>query len=81
MRLELLGAAGADPLDTDRRRDIGAVVARAVPVGGLVLELGPADGSAHLRLVMTNPEALRLAATLHAVATGREEEIVITETK
>ena len=81
MRLELLGAAGADLPEADLKRDIGAVVVRATPAGGVLLELGPADGPAHLRLVLSGPEALRLATTLHAIATGRDEEIVITETK
>lgn len=80
MRLELFGATGTDLPDADRKRDIGAVVARPTPAGGVVLDLGPADGPAHLRLAFTNGEALRLAATLHAIANGRDEEIVFTET-
>lgn len=79
MRLELLGAAGVDLPEADLKRDIGAVVARAVPAGGVLLELGPADGPAHVRLTLTGAEALRLVATLHAIANGRDQEIVITD--
>lgn len=80
MRLELLGATGADVPEADLKRDIGAVVVRLNPAGGVVLELGPADGPAHIRLTLAAAEGLRLAAALHAVANGRDEEIVITET-
>lgn len=78
MRLELLGPAAA-VADTDVKRDIGAVVARPTPAGGVLLEFGPADGPPRFRLTVSNGEAVRLAATLHAVANGRGEEIVITE--
>ncbi len=79
MRLELLGASGADLPEADLKRDIGAIVARSTPAGGVQVELGPADGPAHLRLTLSAAEALRLAATLRAIADGRDQEIVLTE--
>ena len=81
MRLELLGSMGPGP-ETARgeiRRDIGAAVVRASPGGGVVLELGPADGPPHLRLVLTGAEAMRLSATLQSIANGRGEEILIVD--
>jgi hypothetical protein len=73
MRLELrppLTPAG----ETEVKRDVGAVVARAVQ-GGVVLELGPSDGPPHLRLVLSTGEATRLIATIQGIANGGREEI------
>ena len=67
------------PRGGEIRRDVGAAVVRASPGGGVVLELGPADGPAHLRLVLTAAEAMRLSATLQAIANGRGEEILIVD--
>jgi len=79
MRLEMPGAGGADPPDAELKRDIGAVVARATPARGVLLEFGPADGPPLFKLSLSGDEAHRLAVTLQAIASGREEEIVLTE--
>jgi hypothetical protein len=76
MRLELLKPLAS--VEGEVKQDIGAVVARATP-GGIVLELGPADGAPHLRLVLSATEALRLAATIHGIANGGGEEILIAD--
>jgi hypothetical protein len=62
------------------RREVGAVVARASPNGGLTIEFGPADGAPLLRLGLTKLEAHRLRGALEAIMTGRNKEIVITDT-
>lgn len=76
MRLELLAALG-ETGEGEIKRDVGAVVARATPTGGVTLELGPADGAPHLRLAMSGAEAARLSATLQAIVNGRDEEIFL----
>ena len=79
MRLELLKPLGQDVSEGDVKRDVGAVVVRRGPAGGVLLELGPADGPPYLRLVLTGAEATRLSATLQSIVNGRDEEILITE--
>ena len=74
MRLELLGGRG-----DDAAREVGAAVVRSNPGGGMVLELGPADGPPQIRLNLSTEEATRLTGALHAVASGRGEEIVIVD--
>ncbi len=78
MRLELLVGARMGATEGEVKRDIGAVVARST-TGGVTLELGPADGPPHLRLVLTGSEATRLCATLQAIANGRGEEVMIVD--
>jgi hypothetical protein len=80
MRFDLLGSIGPDAPDAEIRREIGAVVARASPNGGLTIEFGPADGAPLLRLGMSKAEAHRLRGALDAIIIGRHEEIVITDT-
>jgi hypothetical protein len=80
MRFDLLGSIGPDAPEAEVRREIGAVVARASPNGGLTIELGPADGAPLLRLGLSKVEAHRLRGALEAILTGRDEEIVITDT-
>lgn len=77
MRLELLPPLTPEPAEGEVKRDVRAVVVRAAS-GGVVLELGPADGAPHLRLVLTMAEGQRLSATLQAIANGGQEEILIT---
>jgi hypothetical protein len=79
MRLDLLALAGTDVNDAEVRREIGAVVARSAPAGGVTVELGPADGAPLLRLVLNKGETQRLRAALDAILKGRDEEIMITE--
>ncbi len=79
MRLELLKPFLNEVSDPDVKREIGAVVARATPTGGVEVEFGPADGAALLRMVLSTAEATRLCATFQAIINGRDEEIVITE--
>lgn len=79
MRLDLLVTSGPDAPDSEVRREIGAVVARTSPSGGLTIEFGPADGAPLLRLGLSKAEASRLRGALDAIITGRTEEIVITD--
>jgi hypothetical protein len=60
-------------------RAVGAAVVRAAGVGGVVIELGPADGPPVVRLTMSPTEAIRLAATVQAVAQGGGETVLIVE--
>ncbi len=78
MRLEVLAALG-DPGEGEVKRDIGAVVARGTVTKGVVLELGPADGPPHLRLLLSGDEAVRLSATLQAIAGSGGEAILIVD--
>jgi hypothetical protein len=79
MRLDLLALAGPEANDTEVRREIGAVVARSSPAGGVTVELGPADGAPLLRLVLNKGETQRLRAALDSILKGSDEEILITE--
>lgn len=72
MQLELPNAG-------DHMRPIGAAVVRAGPGGGVVLELGPADGAPQVRVRLSHEEALRLSATVRAVANGGDETILIVD--
>ncbi|MGH2562761.1 MAG: hypothetical protein ACRDJH_27185 [Thermomicrobiales bacterium] len=60
-------------------RPVGAAVVRAGRGGGVVVELGPADGPPHVRLSLSRDEAVRLCATIHSVAHGGGEEILIVD--
>ena len=79
MRMELIKLLGPDVADGDVKRDVGAAVARHGPAGGVLLELGPADGPPFLRLSLTTAEATRLSAALQAIVNGRDEEIMLAE--
>lgn len=79
MRLDILVAPGSEAPDSEIRREIGAVVARASPAGSLTVEFGPADGAPLLRLGLSKVEAQRLCAVLEAIINGRDEEIMLTE--
>lgn len=79
MRLEYLVPVGSEAVEGEIKRDVGAVVVRATRIGGVVLELGPADGPPHIRLVLSATEATRLGATLQATAGGGGEEILISD--
>ncbi|MBA2519843.1 MAG: hypothetical protein H0V24_09260 [Chloroflexia bacterium] len=79
MRLDVLAALGPESAETEMKRTIGAVVARASPAGGLTVEIGPADGAPLLRLGLSKAEAQRLCNTLAAIINGRDEEIMMTE--
>lgn len=79
MRLEILAAPGSEAPDSEVRREIGAVVARASPAGGLTVEFGPADGAPLLRLELSKVEGQRLCGALEAIIKGRDEEIMLTE--
>ena len=79
MRLVLLGAGRGEGYGGEVGHDIGAAVVRAAPGGGVLLELGPADGPPHVRLSLTSAEALRLSATVRGVATSGGEEILLAD--
>ena len=78
MRLEVLAALG-DHGEGEVKRDIGAVVARGTATKGVVLELGPADGPPHLRILLSRDEVARLSATLQAIAAAGGEAILIVD--
>ena len=75
--MDVLIGLSAD--DGDGGREVGALVARSTPTGGVAIEVGPADGPPLVRFVFTVAEASRLAAALHAVINGRDEEIIMTD--
>lgn len=77
MRLELLTPLTPEG-ETEVRRDVGAVVARAAQ-GGVVLEFGPSDGPPHLRLALNSGEAARLIATIQGIVNGGREGILIVD--
>lgn len=77
MRMDVLVALSAD--DGEHGREVGAVVARATPTGGVALEIGPADGPPVVRFGFTSAEATRICTALEAVINGRDEEIVMTD--
>jgi hypothetical protein len=79
MRLDVLVPLGPESTEAEDKREIGAVVARASPAGGLTVEFGPADGAPILRLGLSKAETQRLCITLEAIINGRDEEIMITE--
>ncbi len=79
MRLDVLKPLVPDTTDAEVKREIGAVVARSSPAGGLTLEIGPADGAPILRLGLSKAEAHRLITTLESIINGRDEEIMLTE--
>jgi hypothetical protein len=72
MRLDVLD-------DQVQVRPVGAVVVRGGRNGGVVVELGPADGPPHIRLTLTRAEAVRLCTTIQSVAYNGGEEVLIVE--
>ncbi len=79
MRATIHGLARTDPEIRDIVLEIGASVIRQGSGGGIELEFGPADGPAHIRLVLSQAEAQRLAAALRTVANGGPETVIISE--
>ncbi len=79
MRATIHGLPRTDPDNRETVFEIGATVIRQGPGGGIELELGPADGPAHIRLVLAHAESQRLAAALRAVANGGAETVIISE--
>lgn len=77
MRLTLLGDVPRPEPTGEVSWDIGAAVLRAAPGGSVVLELGPADGPAKLRLTLGSVEAQRLAAGLRRVTQDGGEAVVM----
>jgi hypothetical protein len=56
---------------------VGAVVVRAAPDGGVIVEFGPADGAPMVVLVMTRTESLQMSDMIRAVANGGNEGIIL----
>ena len=79
MRLELVGRWNTEPVVGEPGRDVGAAVVRPLPGGGMILELGPADGPPALRLNLSGAEALRLMSAVQAVVNGGDEEVLIVD--
>jgi hypothetical protein len=79
MRLTLFGVVPQPPADSsgDVSWDIGALVLRAAPNGGVILELGPADGPKQVRLALGQEEAQRLVAALRRVNDDGGETVVL----
>ena len=77
MRLTLFGdLPRAEPND-GVTWDIGAAVLRSVPGGPILLELGPADGPAQVRLALNPQEAQRLIGGLRRVIADGGEAVVM----
>jgi len=72
MRLEHLNSSGLN-------RTFGAAVVRARTAGGVVLELGPADGPPQFRLHLSHSEALQLSKSVLEVANDGGEDVLIVE--
>ena len=79
MRLEMLEGSGLETPSGELKREVGAAVARGDPGGGFVLELGPADGPPHLRLILSGAEAARLGAAIQGVVSRGGEEVVLSD--
>ncbi|MCC6313854.1 MAG: hypothetical protein IT337_07550 [Thermomicrobiales bacterium] len=77
MRMDVLTPLTA--ADGEGGRELGAIVARANPGGGVTVEVGPADRPPLLRVRLSVPEATRLIASLQAVLNGSDEEIMMSE--
>jgi hypothetical protein len=60
-------------------RGVGAAVVRKLNTGEIVLELGPADGPARLRLKMSHGEAMQLTAAVQVIAQNGGETGLIVE--
>jgi hypothetical protein len=63
--------------DGEGGREIGGMVARAHPAGGVTIEIGAADGPPIVRFHFSVQEAHRLGAALQSVANGGGEEILL----
>jgi hypothetical protein len=72
MRLDLLGSG-------EPSRTIGAAVVRASTGGGVVLDLGPADGPPQVRLLLSQAEAIQLGKSVREVANDGGEAVLIVE--
>jgi hypothetical protein len=72
MQLDLLGTG-------EPSRTIGAAVVRAGTNGGVVLDLGPADGPPHFRLLLSQAEAIQLGRIVQEVANEGGESVLIVE--
>jgi hypothetical protein len=69
-----------DHLDSvEPSRTIGAAVVRARAGGGVVLDLGPADGPPQIRLLLSQSEALQLGKSVLAIAYDGGEAVLIVE--
>lgn len=81
MRLELLPplGAGMEKAGSTIKRDVGAAVVRAEQAGGVLLELGPADGPPMVRLIFSTAEATRLSNTLHTIGANGGEAILMVD--
>ncbi|MFL5758145.1 MAG: hypothetical protein ACJ789_00320 [Thermomicrobiales bacterium] len=72
MRVDLLDSK-------EPSRTIGAAVVRAQAGGGIVLDLGPADGPPQIRLLLSHSEALQLGKSVRAIANDGGEAVLIVE--
>jgi hypothetical protein len=79
MRLTFFGAMPPPPADApgEVSWDIGALVLRAAPSGGVFLDLGPADGPTKFRLALGQDVAQRLVAGLRRVHDDGSETVVL----
>jgi hypothetical protein len=71
MRLELLD-------EDETSRALGAIVVVG-ETADIRIDAGPADGLPLLRIRMSRSQALKLSANLRAVANGRDEEILLSD--
>ena len=59
--------------------EVGAAVVRAQPAGGVALELGPADGAASVRVLLSSEEVAGLIAEFQEVVNGKPEALLIVD--
>ncbi len=78
MRLHLFGRP-VESATGQAGLEVGAAVVRAQPAGGVALELGPADGAASVRVVLSGDEVAELIAAFQAVVNGKPEAILIVD--
>ncbi|MGI9253141.1 MAG: hypothetical protein ACR2J8_05305 [Thermomicrobiales bacterium] len=75
MKMDVLTTLHAD--DGDGGRELGAIVVRAHPVGGAMIEVGAADGPPVVRFQFSAAEAQRIGAALQQVAGGGGESVLL----
>lgn len=75
MKMDVLVTLPAE--DGEGGREVGALVVRRHPAGGVTMELGGADGPPLVRFHLASAEATRLCSALESVVNGGDEELLI----
>ena len=77
MKMDVLTALPAD--DGEGGREIGALVARPHPAGGVTVEVGAADGPPVVRFQFSSAEVTRLCQALQQAVNGGGESILLND--